>query len=83
MKNFKISKTLLEVAVKGAHARTGLASASGWARVPVSQTRPFVECHEPDFGRIYTYIYPSLAGESSSPRRTRGADSVRVWAPLV
>ena len=33
---------------KGAHTRTSLASESGWARVPMSQTRPCVECHEPD-----------------------------------
>jgi hypothetical protein len=43
----------------------------------MSQTRPCVECHEPDFGRLYIYIYmyPSLAPESSSPRRTRKPDS--------
>jgi hypothetical protein len=29
---------------KGAHIRTSLASESGWARVPMSQTRPCVEC---------------------------------------
>ena len=33
---------------KGAHTRTSLARESGWARVPMSQTRPCVECHEPD-----------------------------------
>jgi hypothetical protein len=33
---------------KGAHTRTSLASESGWARVPMSQTRPCVECNEPD-----------------------------------
>jgi hypothetical protein len=38
---------------KGAHTRTSLAIVSGWARVPLSQTRPCVECHEPDFGRLY------------------------------
>jgi hypothetical protein len=54
---------------KGAHTRTSLASESGWARVPMSQTRPCVECHEPDLGRLH--IYPSLAPDSSSPRRTR------------
>jgi hypothetical protein len=37
---------------KDAHTRTGLASQSGWARVPMSQTGPCVECHEPDFGRL-------------------------------
>ena len=30
---------------KGVHTRTSLASESGWARVPMSQTRPCVECH--------------------------------------
>jgi hypothetical protein len=35
---------------KGAHTRPSLASESGWTRVPMSQTRPCVECHEPDFG---------------------------------
>jgi hypothetical protein len=40
---------------KRVHTRASLATESGWARVPVSQTRPCVECHEPDFGRfIYT-----------------------------
>jgi hypothetical protein len=38
--------------LRGPH--TSLASESGWARVPASQTRPCVECHEPDFGRLYT-----------------------------
>ena len=33
---------------KGAHTRTSLASESDWARVPMSQTRPCVDCHEPD-----------------------------------
>ena len=28
--------------------RTSLARESGWARVPMSQTRPCMECHEPD-----------------------------------
>jgi hypothetical protein len=42
-----------DFAPKGAHTRMSLASDSGWARVPVSQTRPCMECHEPDFGRVY------------------------------
>jgi hypothetical protein len=50
-------------------------SESGWARVPMSQTRPCVDCHEPDFGRLYIYIYPSLVPESRFPRRTRESDS--------
>jgi hypothetical protein len=33
---------------KGAHTRKSLARESGWARVPMSQTRSCVECHEPD-----------------------------------
>ena len=33
---------------KGAHTRTSLARESGWARVPMNQTRLCVECHEPD-----------------------------------
>jgi hypothetical protein len=33
---------------KGAHTRTSLARESGWARVPMSQTRPRVGCHEPE-----------------------------------
>jgi hypothetical protein len=44
----------------------------------MSQTRPCVECHELDFVRLYTYctyISPSLAPESSSPRRTHEPDS--------
>jgi hypothetical protein len=56
---------------EGSDTGKSLASESCWARVSMSQTRPCVECHEPDFGRLYIYIYPSLASESSSPRRTR------------
>jgi hypothetical protein len=41
----------------------------------MSQTRPCVECHGPDFGQLYILVYPSLAPESSSPRRTREPDS--------
>jgi hypothetical protein len=33
---------------KGAHTCTTLASESGWARVPMSQIRLCVECHEPE-----------------------------------
>ena len=33
---------------KGDHTHTSLARESGWARVPMRQTRPCVECHEPD-----------------------------------
>jgi hypothetical protein len=40
-----------------AHTRTSLARESGWARVPMSQTGPCVECHETDCGRFYIYIY--------------------------
>ena len=43
-----ISKLKEPVFAKGAHTRTSLARESGWARVPMSQTRPCVECHEPD-----------------------------------
>jgi hypothetical protein len=45
---------------KGAHTRTSLASESCWARVPMSQTRPCVECHELDFGRLYC-IYTCIS----------------------
>jgi hypothetical protein len=44
----------------GAHTRASLASKSGWARVPMSQTGPCVECHEPDFGRLYIYRVSGL-----------------------
>jgi hypothetical protein len=57
---------------KGAQTRTSLASESGLARVPVSQTRP---CVEGIHSCVYGEIYPSLAPESSSPRRTREPDS--------
>jgi hypothetical protein len=30
----------------GAHTPTDLVSQSGWTQVPMSQTRPCVECHE-------------------------------------
>jgi hypothetical protein len=47
--------------LKGAHTRASLASESGWAQVPLSQTRPCVECHDSDFGglniRVYAYMY--------------------------
>jgi hypothetical protein len=33
---------------------TSLASQSGWTRVTMNQTGTCVECHEPDFGRLYT-----------------------------
>jgi hypothetical protein len=63
---------------KGTHTRTSLASESGWARVPMSQTRPCVECHEPDFGRLYIYIYiyirawlPSQAPRGGPASHTR------------
>jgi hypothetical protein len=42
---------------EGAHTRTSLASESGWARVPLSQTGPCVECHKQEFGRLYIYSY--------------------------
>jgi hypothetical protein len=29
---------------------------SGWARIPMSQTCPCVECHKLDFGRLYIYL---------------------------
>jgi hypothetical protein len=74
--------TLLSGVSKGAPTRTSLASESGWARVPVSQTRPCVECHEPGFGQLYIYrytrIYPRLAPEADSRARL-----VRVWTPLL
>jgi hypothetical protein len=53
---------------KGAHTRTSLASESGWARVPMSQTGPCVECHEPDFGRLHIYIYIRVWLLSQAPR---------------
>jgi hypothetical protein len=63
-----------DVACKGAHTRTSLASESGWARVAMSQTRPCVECHEPDFGRLYIYIYIYIYIRAWLPRRTREPD---------
>jgi hypothetical protein len=35
----KQANFILEQAIKGAHTRMSLASESGWARVPMSQTR--------------------------------------------
>jgi hypothetical protein len=68
---------------KVAHKRTSLASESGWARVPMNQTRPSVECHEPESTHACVVKYirawlPSQAprGELESQTRT-----VRVWAP--
>jgi hypothetical protein len=49
-------------------------SESGWAQVPMSQTRPCVECHEPDFGRLYIYVSEPGSRVSSS-RRTHEPDS--------
>jgi hypothetical protein len=69
---------------KGAHTRTSLASESGWARVPMSQTGPCVECHEPDFGRLYVYIYirawlPSQAPPGGLASQTRTCmDTLRI-----
>jgi hypothetical protein len=65
---------------EGAHTRTSLASESGWARVPMSQTRPCVKCHEPDFGRLYIYIYEPGFGVKL-PEADSRARLVRVWAP--
>jgi hypothetical protein len=50
------------------YVRTSLASESGWVRVPMSQTRPCVECHEPDFGRLSIYIYIRSWLPSQAPR---------------
>jgi hypothetical protein len=52
---------------KGAHTRTSLAHESGWARVPMSQTRPFVECHEPDL--VETGLAPQGLLWGSARRR--------------
>jgi hypothetical protein len=57
IRNFILLNPSCRAMPKGVHARTSLASESGWARVPMSQTRPCVECHEPDFVRLYIYIY--------------------------
>jgi hypothetical protein len=62
---------------KGAHTRTSLASESGWARIPVSQTRPCVECHEPDFGGLYVYI-----SEPGSRVKLPEADSQARLVPV-
>jgi hypothetical protein len=53
---------------KAARTRTSLASESGWARVPLSQTGPCVECHEPDCGRLCIYIYMRAWLPSQAPR---------------
>jgi hypothetical protein len=50
---------------KGVHTRTSLASESGWARVPMSQTGPCVECHESDFGRLYIHSFSILSADRS------------------
>jgi hypothetical protein len=66
------------------HTRTGLASESGWARVQMSQTRPCVECHEPDFGRLYICVYISEPGSLVKlPEADARARLLRVWAPLA
>jgi hypothetical protein len=68
----KTAQFLLNGSYACVHTRTSLASDSGWARVPMSQTRPCVECHEPEsIHCVCCEIYLSLAPESSSPRRTR------------
>jgi hypothetical protein len=69
-------KSITSKETKGAHTRTSLASESGWARVPMSQTRPCVECHKPD-----------LADSGLAPQGLRWGSArqpacywlVRVW----
>jgi hypothetical protein len=61
---------------EGAHTRTSLASESGWARVPMSQTRPCVECHELEstLACVVKYIralLPSQAPRSGLVSQTR------------
>jgi hypothetical protein len=53
---------------KGAHTRTSVASESGWAWVPMSQTRPCVECHEPESTRACVVIYIRACLPSQAPR---------------
>jgi hypothetical protein len=54
--------------LKGAHKRTSLASESGWARVPMSQTRPCVECHEPESTHACVVKYIRAWLPSQAPR---------------
>jgi hypothetical protein len=60
------------------HVQVWLASPAGLARVPMSQTRPCLECHEP-----VLYIYISESGSRVNlPEAGSLARLVRVWAPL-
>jgi hypothetical protein len=45
---------------KGARTHTSLTSESGWARIPMSQTRPCVECHG-----VVKYIRARLSSHAS------------------
>jgi len=51
---------------KGAHTRTSLARESGWARVPMNQTRPCVECQESESTHacVVKYIRAWLLSQS-------------------
>jgi hypothetical protein len=60
-----------------------LASGTGWGRVPMSQTRPCVECQKPDFGRLYIYTYISEPGSRVKvPEADSRARLLCVWALL-
>jgi len=52
----------------GAHTRTNLDRESGWARVPMSQTRPCVECHEPESTHACAVKYTRAWLPSQAPR---------------
>jgi hypothetical protein len=69
--------------LKGGHTRTSLASETGWPWVPMSQTRPCVECHEPIM-YVYIYIHTYISEPGSRvklPEANSRARLVRVWTP--
>ena len=69
---FEVKNSQLPIPVvalsKGAHTRTSLARESGWARVPMSQTRPCVECHEPESTHACVVKYIRAWLPSQAPR---------------
>jgi hypothetical protein len=59
-----------------AHTRTNLARESAWARFPMSQTRPCVDCHEPESTHACVVKYtrawlPSQASRGGVASQTR------------
>ena len=81
-----IIKVPIYFTTKGAHTRTSLARESGWARVPMTETRRCVECHEPESTHACVVKYIRAWLPSQAPRGGLAIQTVtcmdrllRVW----